>query len=475
MAEYISSEEIKRQKDFINKIKVINENFQNNNSRIPLACTQTYGCQQNENDTERIRGILKEAGFGFCNDEKDADVVIYNTCAVRENAEQKVFGRVGILKHIKESKPDMIIALCGCMVQQEHITKKIKEMHNHIDLIFGTHSLYKLPQLLYEVITKNYKKGIVDITNCDGKIAEDIPILRDYSQKAWVSVMYGCNNFCSYCIVPYVRGRERSRTSEAIIKEIKDLVANGCTEISLLGQNVNSYGKDLDEDIDFAGLLRKVNDIPGVERIRFMTSHPKDLSDRLIDAMAECDKVCKQLHLPVQAGNNRVLSEMNRKYTKEDYLEKIRKVKEKIPNISLSTDIIVGFPTETNEDFQDTIDVLKQVEYDNIFSFIYSKREGTPAAKLDFVLSEEEIHNNFNRLLEVQNEISKRKNDEYVGRIEKVLVDGVSKTDESTLSGRCDSSKIINFKGSSDLIGKYVNVRVTQAHTWSLNGELVED
>lgn len=473
MAEHIKQEETALQRSYIYKIKELNMKYANIHGAPPKAMTQTYGCQQNENDTERIRGMLFEAGFEFCENENDADLVIYNTCAVRENAEQKVFGRLGILKHIKESRPDLLIGICGCMVQQEHITEKIKKTYDHVDLIFGTHALYRLPQLLYEAMTKNTKKSVVDIENCDGRIAEDIPILRDYSQKAWVSVMYGCNNFCSYCIVPYVRGRERSRNPKDIIAEINELVKNGCTEISLLGQNVNSYGKDLDEDINFAKLLYMVNDIPGVQRIRFMTSHPKDLSDELITAIAECDKVCKQLHLPVQAGSNKVLADMNRKYTKEDYLEKIRKVKEKIPNISLSTDIIVGFPTETNEDFSETIDVLKQVEYDNIFSFIYSRREGTPAAKLDFVLSEDEIHKNFNRLLEVQNEISKRKNDAYVGKIEKVLVDGVSKNNEKTLSGRLDSSKIVNFVGDENLVGQYVNVKITEAHTWSLNGELV--
>ncbi len=473
MAEHIKQEETALQRSYIYKIKELNMKYANIHGAPPKAMTQTYGCQQNENDTERIRGMLFEAGFEFCENENDADLVIYNTCAVRENAEQKVFGRLGILKHIKESRPDLLIGICGCMVQQEHITKKIKKTYDHVDLIFGTHALYRLPQLLYEAMTKNNKKSVVDIENCDGRIAEDIPILRDYSQKAWVSVMYGCNNFCSYCIVPYVRGRERSRNPKDIIAEINELVKNGCTEISLLGQNVNSYGKDLDDDINFAKLLYMVNDIPGVQRIRFMTSHPKDLSDELITAIAECDKVCKQLHLPVQAGSNKVLADMNRKYTKEDYLEKIRKVKKKIPNISLSTDIIVGFPTETNEDFSETIDVLKQVEYDNIFSFIYSRREGTPAAKLDFVLSEEEIHKNFNRLLEVQNEISKRKNDAYVGKIEKVLVDGVSKNNEKTLSGRLDSSKIVNFVGDENLVGQYVNVKITEAHTWSLNGELI--
>ncbi len=474
MAEHIKKEEIELLRSFTYKIKEINLQFANIHGHPMRANTETYGCQQNENDTERIRGMLSEAGFEFCDDAENADLVIYNTCAVRENAEQKVFGRLGILKHIKESRPDLLIGLCGCMVQQEHITEKIQKIHDHVDLIFGTHALYRFPELLYNAMVKNNKKSIVDIENCDGRIAEEIPILRDYTQKAWVSVMYGCNNFCSYCIVPYVRGRERSRDSKDIINEVKNLVANGCTEISLLGQNVNSYGKDLDEDINFAKLLRMVNDIEGVERIRFMTSHPKDLSDELIDAMAECEKVCKQLHLPVQAGSDKILSDMNRKYTKEDYLKKIEKVKKKIPNISLSTDIIVGFPTETNEDFEETIDVLKKVEYDNIFSFIYSRREGTPAAKLNFVLSDEEIHNNFNKLLEVQNEISKRKNDEYVGRIERVLVDGVSKNNDKTLSGRCDSSKIVNFAGDESLVGKYVNVKITEAHTWSLNGELVK-
>ncbi|MBQ3037733.1 MAG: tRNA (N6-isopentenyl adenosine(37)-C2)-methylthiotransferase MiaB [Clostridia bacterium] len=473
MAEYVDNKEIEIQKGYIYKIKELNNRFAVQNGRPMRANTETYGCQQNENDTERIRGMLHEAGFEFCDDAENADVVIYNTCAVRENAEQKVFGRLGILKHIKESRPEMIIGICGCMVQQEHITEKIKKIHSHVDMVFGTHALYKMPEYLYEVITKN-KKSVIDIEDSDGKIAEDIPILRDYSQKAWVSIMYGCNNFCSYCIVPYVRGRERSRTSTAVLNEVKQLVENGCTEICLLGQNVNSYGKDLEEDINFAKLLRMVNDIEGVERIRFMTSHPKDLSDELILAMAECEKVCRQLHLPFQAGSNEVLKKMNRGYTREDYLEKIRKVKEKMPDISLSTDVIVGFPTETNEDFEWTLDMLRQVEYDNIFSFIYSRREGTPAAKLDFVLSDDEIHNNFNRLLEVQNEISKKKNDAYVGRIETVLVDGVSKNDDKMLSGRTDTSKIVNFKGDKSLTGKYVKVKICEAHTWSLNGVLVD-
>lgn len=472
MTQRISAEQMAQQKNYIYKIKELNAEFCVKNGRAPLALTETYGCQQNENDTERIRGMLDEMGYEFCEDSNIADVVIYNTCAVRENAEQKVFGRIGILKHIKESRPEMVIGLCGCMVQQEHIAEKIKKTHEHIDLVFGTHALYRFPELLYKTLTQ--KKTVVDIENSDGAIAEDIPIKHEDKSKAWVSIMYGCNNFCTYCIVPYVRGRERSRTPENILSEIKSLVADGCTEVCLLGQNVNSYGKDLEEKIDFADLMRMVNDIDGIKRIRFMTSHPKDISDKLIDTMAECDKVCHQLHLPFQAGSDDVLKRMNRNYTKEQYLAKIEKVKAKIPDIALSTDVIVGFPTETNEDFEHTLDVLRKVQFDNIFSFIYSRREGTPAAKLDFVLTDEQIHSNFNRLLEVQNEISKAKNDEYVGRVVEVLVDGVSKNDEHTLSGRTDSSKIVNFKGDASLKGKYVNVEITESHTWSLNGKLAD-
>lgn len=472
MANTITEAQMQLQHEYTAKLRRISDSLAARNGHAPLACTKTYGCQQNENDTERIRGMLHECGYEFTDTEQNADLVIYNTCAVRENAEQKVFGRLGILKHMKEERPGMITAVCGCMVQQEHITEKIKKVYTNVDLIFGTHALYRMPELLYKAVIE--KKTVTDIADSDGSIAEDIPIVRESSDKAWVSIMYGCNNFCSYCIVPYVRGRERSRMPEDIIKEIKALVESGTTEICLLGQNVNSYGKDLDEDVDFSDILRMVNDIDGVERIRFMTSHPKDFGDRLIKAMTECDKVCRQLHLPFQAGSDRILKDMNRKYTKADYLEKIEKVKKAIPDISLSTDVIVGFPTETNEDFEETLDVLRRVEFDNIFSFIYSRRKGTPAAKLDSTLTDEEIHKNFDRLLEVQNEISKRKNDAYVGRIERVLVDGVSKNDPNMLSGRCDSSKIVNFKGDTSLIGRYVNVKITQAHTWSLNGEIIK-
>lgn len=473
MAEIISEEEMKQQRIFMAKLREENNNFAVKNGRPRLVLTETYGCQQNENDTERIRGMLKEAGFEFTDKSENADVVIYNTCAVRENAEQKVFGRLGILKHLKEKNKEMVIGICGCMVQQPHITEKIKKTYSHVDLVFGTHALYKMPSLLYRAMTQ--KKVVVDIEDSKGAIAEDLPILRDDDKKAWVSVMYGCNNFCTYCIVPYVRGRERSRKPEAVIAEVKELVAKGCTEISLLGQNVNSYGKDLEENVDFADLIRMVNDIEGVERIRFMTSHPKDLSDRLILAMQECSKVCKQLHLPFQSGSDKILKQMNRSYTKEQYLNLIDKVKKAIPGIALSTDLIVGFPTETNEDFEETLDVLRKVEFDHVFSFIYSRREGTPAAKLDFVLTDEEIHKNFDTMLEVQNEIANRKNKEMVGSIQTVLVDGLSKTNKEMLTGRCDNSKIVNFKGDISLTGKYVKVKITEGLTWSLNGELVNE
>ena len=456
---------------YIAKIKEDNANFAVRHGRTRLAHTETYGCQQNVNDTERIRGMLAEAGFGFTDDAAEADLVIYNTCAVRENAEQKVFGRLGILKHMKEQRPEMTVAVCGCMVQQKHICEKITKVHDHVDLIFGTHALWRMPELLYRTLTE--KGVVVDITDSDGVIAEEIPILRDKTEKAWVSVMYGCNNFCTYCIVPHVRGRERSRQPEDILNEVKSLAAAGTTEISLLGQNVNSYGKDLGTGVDFADLLRMVNDIEGVKRIRFMTSHPKDLSDKLIYTIRDCGKICPQLHLPFQAGSDKVLKDMNRHYDKKRYLEIIDKVKSEIPGIALTTDVIVGFPTETNEDFRETLDVLRRVRFDSIFSFIYSRREGTPAAKLEPVLSDEEIHRNFDELLELQNAICKEKKPEYVGREEEVLIDGASKTDREMMSGRTDSGKIVNFRAPGKKPGEYVNVKITRAKQWSLEGELL--
>ena len=427
----------------------------------------TLGCKVNQYETQAIEALLASRGHKPCREGEIADAVIVNTCAVTSEAGRK--SRQAIHR-LKEENPGAVAAVLGCYSQlSPDAVQKLGA-----DIVYGTADRLKLVDAVEKAVSTGEGDRMLD-KPFDRRVFEELPAgAVSGHTRALLKIQDGCVNFCSYCIVPYVRGRERSRTPEAVIAEVKELVARGCSEIALLGQNVNSYGKDLDTDVDFADLIRMVNDIEGVERIRFMTSHPKDLSDKLIDAIAECDKVCKQLHLPVQAGSNKILKEMNRKYTKEDYLAKIEKVKKRIPNISLSTDIIVGFPTETKEDFEETLDVLRKVEYDNIFSFIYSRREGTPAAKLDFVLTDEEIHENFNKLLEVQNEISKRKNEAYVGRVEKVLVDGVSKNDETTLSGRCDSSKIVNFKGDKSLIGKYIDVRITEARTWSLNGEIAE-
>lgn len=439
----------------------------------PLAFVETYGCQQNSSDSERIKGMLADMGFGFCTDVNEADFILYNTCAVRENAELRVFGNLGALKNIKRKRPEVIVAVCGCMMQQEHIAKRIKSKYKHVDLVFGTHALYRFPQLLYDVI-----KGdrVFDIRNEDGTVCEGINSARDPLPLAKVPIMYGCNNFCTYCIVPYVRGRERSRRAEDIIREVKNVADLGYREVMLLGQNVNSYGNDRgdsDEVVSFPELLRMVCKVDGIERVRFMTSHPKDISDELINVMATEDKICKQLHLPVQCGSDRVLKLMNRKYTREKYLGIVKKVRAAMPNIVLTTDIIVGFPGETNEDFEETVSILKEVEYDTIFSFIYSKRVGTPAAEMEDVLTDDEKHKNFDRMLEVQNEISKRKNDEYLNTVQKVLVESVSKTNEETMTGRTEGGKVVNFKGEKTDIGKILDVKITSAQTWSLFGEIV--
>mgnify|MGYP002772095470 FL=1 len=461
----ISPEEKSRQADFSQRVHTMLE------GQSPKALVITYGCQQNENDSERIRGMLAAMGYGFTEKKEEADFILYNTCAVREGAEQRVLGNIGALSHEKRRRPNLLIGLCGCMMQQEHMAKKIKSKYKHVSLVFGTHALYKLPELLYEALTE--QKTVISVEESEGAIAEDIPVYRTGDPKAWVSVMYGCNNFCTYCIVPYVRGRERSRMPEKIMEEIRDLIDRGVTEITLLGQNVNAYGKDLDIGMDFAALLRQINTLQGLKRIRFMTSHPKDISPRLIDAMAECDKVMPQLHLPVQAGSDRILTAMNRRYTKAQYLDLIAKVREKMPDIALTTDIIVGFPNETKEDFEETIDVLEKVRFDSVFSFIYSKREGTPAARMEDSVTDEEKHANFDRLLAVQNRISREINDACYGKTYELLVEGPSKTDPSTLTGRTPGGKIVNFPKAEGIgVGDYVNVTVTKVNTWSLFGEL---
>lgn len=462
----IGADEMAHQKEYINKIREITAA-----KKTPsLAFVETYGCQQNSSDSEKIKGMLAEMGFEFCGSPKEADVVLYNTCAVRENAELKVFGNIGALKHQKRKNPDMIIGVCGCMMQQPHIAEKIKKKYTHVDLCFGTHALYRFPQLLYDALKK---QRVFDNACEDGSIFEDISYYRDEQPLAKIPIMYGCNNYCTYCIVPYVRGRERSRSAENILSEVRAVAAEGYKEVMLLGQNVNSYGNDLSDGLTFAQLLLKVCRIEGIERVRFMTSHPKDLSDELIEVMSKEEKICKQLHLPIQSGSNRILKLMNRKYTKEQYLELIRKVREKMPDIVLTTDIIVGFPGETNADFEETVSVLKEVEYDTIFSFIYSKRVGTPAASMEDCLTDEEKHQNFDRMLSVQNEISKRKNDKYLNTVQKVLAEGVSKTDDSVFTGRTEGGKVVNFNGGPTLRGCFINVKITETKTWSLFGEII--
>ena len=462
MAKILNPEEIKKQQLFSGQVKAL----VTAGGKSPKALVITYGCQQNENDSERIRGMLREMGYGFTEEKEEADLILYNTCAVREGAEQRVFGNIGALVHEKRRRPELLIGLCGCMAQQEHMEKTIKQKYKHVSMVFGTHSLYKLPQILFEAIRE--EKTVFSVEQSEGFIAEDIPIYRKGDPKAWVSVMYGCNNFCTYCIVPYVRGRERSRQPEKVMEEIRQLVESGVTEITLLGQNVNAYGKDLEKPMDFADLLKMVNAVPGLRRIRFMTSHPKDMSQKLIDTMAECDKVVPQLHLPFQAGSDRILSAMNRRYTREQYLDLVRRVREKNPDIALTTDIIVGFPNETKEDFEETIRVLETVRFDSVFSFIYSKRVGTPAAVMEDSISDEEKHENFDRLLEVQNRISREINDACLGREYELLVEGESKTDKGMLTGRTPGGKIVKT-------GDYVTVTITKTNTWSLFGELKRD
>lgn len=434
------------------------------------AMVETYGCQQNVNDSQRIEGMLLEMGFTLTDDRESADVIIFNTCAIRENAHERVYGNLGALKHLKARKPSLIIGICGCMVQQEHIAKRIKSKYRHVDLIFGTHALWKFPELLLSVMEK--QERLLDISG-EGAIAEGIPVNYDGGAKAFVSVMYGCNNFCSYCIVPYVRGRERSRNEEDILNEIKLLAKSGVKEIMLLGQNVNSYGKDMEKENAFSDLLRKVCEIDGIERIRFMSSHPKDISEKLLHTMATHDKICNQLHLPLQSGSDKVLSDMNRHYDKKRYMEIIKLAKELMPDIALTTDIIVGFPTETEADFEDTLSLLSEVGFDSIFSFIYSKRDGTKAAEWENVSTKEEIDLRFKKLLKRQNEISYKLNLRHEGKIERVLVEGASKTDPGMLTGRNYANKIVNFKGDESLKGKFTDVKITKAQTWILYGEII--
>lgn len=434
-----------------------------------LFFIETWGCQMNEEDSEKLSGMLKKMDYEKTEDKNKADLIIFNTCCVRENAELKVYGNLGTLKKLKDKNPNLIITVCGCMMQQKNMAEHIKKRFPFVDIVMGTYNTQMFPNYLKKV--ENERTSVVEIWDKEEGIIEGTPIDRIYDIKAFVTIMYGCNNFCSYCIVPYVRGRERSRKPEDIEKEIKELVKKGYKEITLLGQNVNSYGKGLEEKINFADLLRRLNKIDGISRIRFMTSHPKDLTDDVIKAVAECDKVCEHIHLPVQSGSSRILKKMNRHYTREDYISVVNKIKSEIKGASITTDIIVGFPGETEEDFEDTLSLVKTVEYDSAFTFLYSMREGTPAAKYEDQIPDEVKHERFNRLLETVNSISEKKNKEYEGKIVEVLIEGKSKNDESKLMGRTRTGKLVNFEGSTDDIGKLKNIKITKAHTFSLVGE----
>ncbi len=441
--------------------------------RQPLAMVDTYGCQQNEADSEQLRGMLQQMGYAFTDAEAEADVIVINTCAVREHAEMRVLGNVGALTHTKKKKPDQIICLCGCAMQEAHMAEKIKKSFRHVDLVFGPHVLWQFPQFLYQVMTT--RKRLISTAPDEGNIVEGLPVVRQGKLKAWVSIMYGCNNYCTYCIVPYVRGRERSRQPERILSEVRALVEEGYKDITLLGQNVNSYGKDLGLEMDFADLLRACNDIPGEFLLRFMSSHPKDATQKLFETMAACEKVAPSLHLPVQAGNDRVLKAMNRSYNSATYLDQIRRLRELIPDIVLTSDIIVGFPGETTEEFEDTLRLIEQVRYDALFTFIYSPREGTPAAKWPDVLTKQEKSANFQRLVARQNEISAEKHAAYIGRTLRVLVDGRNTDGKHALTARTDGGRLVHLDGEDALIGGFYQCKITNASNWALFGEIVRE
>ena len=439
--------------------------------KTPLALVDTYGCQQNESDSERVRGYLAEMGFGFTQDEFAADIVVINTCAVREHAEMRVLGNVGALGHSKKAKPEQIICVCGCMVQQPHMADKLKHSYPIVNLVFGPHELWRFPELLERTLAG--KKRVFAVTPGDGNIAEGAPRQRDGWPKAWLSVMYGCNNFCSYCVVPYVRGRERSRKSEDVLAEARALVSSGVKDITLLGQNVNSYGKDIPGGPDFADLIRAVNDVPGDFLIRFMTSHPKDATEKLFRTMAECGKCAHHLHLPVQAGSDRVLKAMNRVYDRAGYLEKVSAARSCMPDLVLTSDIIVGFPGETDEEFEETLSLIEQVRYDALFTFIYSPREGTPAAKLPDPFTREDKQRRFDALIELQNRISAEKHAAYVGQTLRVLVDGENPQRPGELTARTDGGRLVHLAADREMIGRWGQARITGSNTWALYGELL--
>ena len=463
--------EPERQYYFIKKCRQIVQKI-NKERGFPLCYkTVTFGCQMNARDSEKLAGILEQIGYVEEPEEEKADFVIYNTCTVRENANQRVYGRLGQLGRIKKKNPHMMIALCGCMMQEPHVVEKLKTSYRFVDLIFGTHNIYKFAELLATRMESG--RMVIDIWKDTDKIVEDLPVERKYPFKSGVNIMFGCNNFCSYCIVPYVRGRERSRDPKAIVREIERLVADGVVEVMLLGQNVNSYGKTLEQPITFAELLKEIEKIEGLERIRFMTSHPKDLSDELIQVMAESKKICRHLHLPVQSGSTRILKKMNRRYTKEGYLDLVNRIKTAIPDISLTTDIIVGFPGETEEDFQETLDVVRKVRYDSAFTFIYSKRTGTPAAVMEDQVPEDVVKDRFNRLLKEVQDISAEVCAVHEGTVQTALVESVNDHDSSLVTGRLSNNLLVHFPGDASMIGKFYQVRLNDCRGFYYIGELI--
>ncbi len=465
----IPEDETQRQYYFMAKARKHVASLQQQLGRVPTCAVTTFGCQMNAKDSEKLVGILEKIGYKLIESE-DADFVIYNTCTVRDNANQRVYGRLGVLNGNKRKNPNMKIALCGCMMQEPEVIEKIKASYRFVDLIFGTHNIFKFAELV--CATFEQEGMVIDIWKDTDKIVEDLPAERKFPFKSGVNIMFGCNNFCSYCIVPYVRGRERSRNPKDIIREIEALVADGVVEVMLLGQNVNSYGKTLDEPMSFAELLKEVEKIEGLKRIRFMTSHPKDLSDELIDVMKHSKKICRHLHLPLQAGSTRILTAMNRRYTKEQYLELAEKIRREIPDISLTTDIIVGFPGETLADVEETIEVVKKVQYDNAFTFIYSKRTGTPAAAMEQV-PEEIVKEGFDKLLSVVQETARNRAARLEGQTLEALVEERNEQDDTLMTGRLSNNILVHFKGDESMLGQLVNVHLDECHGFYYTGTIV--
>lgn len=473
---HVSEQQLCRQRDYMHQVGLLNQEFEATHGRAPRCFTHTYGCQQNENDTEKINGMLMEMGFRFTSDKKDADLILLNTCAVREHAEQKVLGNVGALVHLKRNNPDLMICLCGCMMSQEHVWKNIKARYPHVDLVFGTHALYRFPENLFRLMTSH--RRVFDTEDTNGVIVEGLPIRRDSSVKAWVSVMSGCNNFCSYCIVPYVRGRERSRNPEDVLAEVRGLVQAGYKDITLLGQNVNSYSKDLGIDYDFSDLLRDINAIDGDFCVKFMTSHPKDASHKLLDTVAECEKLVKHVHLPFQSGSDRILKQMNRHYTRQTYLDLVEYAKEKIPDVAITSDVIVGFPGETEDDFEQTLDLVRKVRFHGLYTFLYSPRQGTPAAQMPDQISKEVKAERFQRLVDPQTEICTEIHSEYIGQVLSARVDGPAEKSENVFAARTQNNTIVHAENVDNLSivpGQTIRVRVDKALNWAIFGKIVKE